>query len=51
MKFNFQDQLVMKKPKKIYRELFLVDVGQKRRNKQKLTFKAFLARYFNVNMF
>ena len=30
MKFGFQDQLFIKKRRKIYRVLYLVDVGQKR---------------------
>ena len=29
MKFGFQEQRFMKKPEKIYRVLYLVDVGQK----------------------
>ena len=30
MNFGFQDQHFMKKPEKIYRVFYLVDVGQKR---------------------
>ena len=30
MKFGFQDQLFMKKLKKLYRVVYFVDVGQKR---------------------
>ena len=30
LKFGFQDQLFMKKTRKIYRVIYLVDVGQKR---------------------
>ena len=52
MKFGYQDQLFMKKPKKICMVFFIVNLGQKRRFYLKLTHLPFPARSSEMqNMF